>query len=88
MEQIKTLLKWIGGPFLALGAAVFFLMQKNNTLKDQLKNEQAERLQDQLRAELKEAEKDAQAKEAAYIAAANELFPDRASGNKLPGSDQ
>lgn len=79
MEQIKTLLKWIGVPVMALVGIIYALLKQNQGLKDQLTNEKAERAVDQIKREISEAEKDADAKETDYIAARDEFLNKRDS---------
>jgi hypothetical protein len=77
MEQIKSALKWIVLPFTLLAGAIFYLLQANRGLKDDLSNERAGREMDGINGEIRDAKTEADAAEAAYIVAANELYPDR-----------
>ena len=81
MEQIKTLLKWIGIPFLGLLGIVYALFKQNQGLKEELNNEKAERAVDGIKREISEAEKDADTKEADYITARDKYRSEHGDGS-------
>lgn len=72
MESLIKLVKWIGIPFMALSGAIFYLLQKNQTLKQQLNNEKAGREMDGINNEIKEAKNEADKAEDDYRAAADD----------------
>jgi hypothetical protein len=81
IERLKQGLLWIGLPLMAVSGAIYALLKQNQGLKQDLKNEKAERAVDIIKREISEAEKDAKDKEVEY-ATARDRYRDEHGGGE------